>query len=379
MASLRLRHNTWYAVWRFNGKQIVKSTNIQANGPKEKKLAQNTADTMEQAAKGNITMHQALEAIRGISSTIGFKKKLPSVLEFLTEHTPKGAEVHRSNVKRAIELFLQFLGSDAHQPIDILSVQSCRNFIEEQLKRVSKGTVSNYKANLSSIFQLAVEDEIIPRNPFSLVNLSRCKQNNSISTVKRLPFTIQEIHQLVTGLHSPWREIVLMCILTGGQRLGDIVCMKWEQVDWANGRIVIRTMKTGKVIATPITNAVKSLLEPLSKPYQEYIFPDMAKRYIRSSGSLSSEFTSILKGMGIIKPENLHKGAGGRKISDKSFHSLRHSVVSILRVNASFTADLIRETVGHDSEEVERGYFTPDVESKRSVINFLAQQITPTA
>lgn len=379
MASLKQRKNTWYAVWYTNGKSICKSTNVKVKGEKEKKLAQNTADTMEQAAKGNITMYQAMEALRGISATLGYKKKLPSVLEFLEAHKPKGSESHRNNVQRAINLFLESIGSDAHLSIDVLPVQSCREFIEEQLKRVSKGTVSNYKASLSNIFQLAVEDELIPRNPFSLVNLSRCKQSNSIETVKRLPFTIQEIHQLVTGLHDPWRQIVLMCILTGGQRLGDIVCMKWKQVDWDNGRIVIRTMKTGKTIATPITNAVKSLLEQLYSPSGEYIFPDMAKRYIRSSGGVSSEFTSILKGMGIIKPENLHKGAEGRKISDKSFHSLRHSVVSILRVNASFTADLIRETVGHDSEEVERGYFNPDIESKRSVINFLAEQITPTA
>jgi integrase len=150
-------------------------------------------------------------------------------------------------------------------------------------------------------------------------------------------------------------------------------------VDWEKGMIVMRTLKTGKLIATPITNEIKNLLFPLYKKTEEYIFPEMAARYMRSKGSPSSEFTSILKVLGIIKEENIHTGAGNRKLSDKTFHSLRHSVVSMLRVNSSFSSDLIRETVGHDSEEVERNYFTASLDSKRNIIDFLAQQITPTS
>lgn len=74
----------------------------------------------------------------------------------------------------------------------------------------------------------------------------------------------------------------------------------------------------------------------------------------------------------------MHEGAG-KRISDKSFHSFRHSVVSMLRVNANFTSDLIRETVGHDSEAIERGYFTPAIEAKRTIIDYLAEKIAPTA
>jgi hypothetical protein len=50
----------------------------------------------------------------------------------------------------------------------------------------------------------------------------------------------------------------------------------------------------------------------------------------------------------------------------------------MLRVNPSFTTDLIRDTVGHDCEAVERNYFTADVSAKRSVIDFLAKQISLT-
>lgn len=377
MASIKQRKNTWYAVWYNNGKAVCKSTNIKVKGDKEKKLAQNTADTMEQAAKGNITMHEAMDALRKVSTTLGMKNKLPTVREYLESYKPTGSESHCNNIKRAVRLFLDYIGSESYQPLDMLAVPSCRSFMETQLQRVSYGTAANYKAYLQNIFQLAYEDELIPRNPFSLVNLKRIKPNNEIKSVKRLPFTIEEIQEIIKKCVYPWKEIVTLCILTGGQRLGDIVTMRWNQVLWDKGYIHIKTMKTGKVIATPITKPIESLLRPLYSQHEEYIFPDMATRYNRSKGAPSSEFSNILRVLGIVKQENIHQGAANRNLSDKTFHSLRHSVVSMLRVNTNFSTDIIRETVGHDSEEVERNYFTASVDSKRSLIDYLAQQVAP--
>lgn len=378
MASIKQRKNTWYAVWYERGSQVVKSTNIKVGTAKDKKLAQSAADTMEQAAKGNITVAAALDALRKLSSTLGIGKKLPTIKEFFDNVEILGSESNRTNVKRSISLFLNHLGSDIHQPLDLLTGAQCRSFIEEQLKRVSIGTVRLYRSQLKTAIDTAVQDEIITRNPFDLVSLKRIAAKTNTSTLKRLPFTIDEIRTLIKRAPAPWKQIILLCILTGGQRIGDIVTMKWEQIDWKNGLILIRTKKTGRDIATPITDAVKRLLEPLYSPNNTFIFPDMAVRYSRSKGAPSAEFLSMLKAYGIVNESNIHTSVSNRKMSDKSFHSLRHSVVSMLRVNADFTTDLIRETVGHDSEEVERGYFTPSVEAKRSVINFLAEQITPT-
>lgn len=379
MASLRLRNGKWYAVWYTNGKQVVKTTNVKAKGEKEKKLAQTAADAMEQAARGNITISAAMDALRKVSATVGFKTKIPTVKEYLTHYKPTGSESHVGNVKRAIGLFIDHLGEELYQPLDMLSVQSCRAFIEEQLKRVSVTTARNYKGYLHNAIQLAVEDEIIPRNPFALVSMKRITPKDAKHAMKRLPFAIEEIHEIIKKTVYPWQHIVLLCILTGGRRLGEVLTMRWKQVDWEKKGIIIKTFKSGKVVAIPITNELKKLLLSLYKDGEEYVFPDMAAKYVRSKGTASSEFTAIIKGLGLIKPENIHTGANGRKICDKTFHSLRHSVVSMLRVNASFTSDLIMDTIGHDSLKVEQGYFTASLDSKRNIIDFLAQQITPTS
>lgn len=379
MATVKLRKNTWYAVWYENGRHIMKTTNIKAKGEKEKKLAQNAADALEQAAKGNITMTQAIGAMKKIACTLGLQKKLPSVQEYLTSYRPTGSESHISNIKRAIKSFLKFLDSDAYLPLDLLTAKHCRDFIESLFNKLSIGTIRTCRSHLYTAFQIALEDEMIERNPFALVSMKRLSHNAKNTSLQRQPFTMQEIRTIIAKSVYPWKHIVILCILTGGQRLGDIACMKWSQVKWEEGVIVIRTMKTGKVIASPITNSIKRLLWPLYSKHEEYVFPESAARYMRSKGSLSCEFVAMLKGMGIVTESNIHISVSKREMSNKSFHSLRHSVVSMLRINPSFTSDLIRETVGHDSEAVERGYFSPSIEAKRSVIDFLAQQISPTA
>ena len=378
MANIRLRKNTWYAVWYENNKQIMRTTNIKANGEKERRLAQNAADTMEQTSKGNITVSSAVDALKKIACSLGMSKKIPSVLEYFNAYKPTGSESHRKNVIKAIDMFLDYLGSNAFISLDLLSVKTCKEFFEKQLKRVSVNTVKAYKSHLQNAMQVAVEEEMISRNPFQLVCFRRLTQGLSKKVFHRQPFTMEEITCIIQKTVYPWKEMSMLCILTGGQRLGDIACLKWSQVKWDDGLIIIKTTKTGKIVATPMTKVTRELLEPLYDSHNEYVFPHCAARYIRSKGCLSSEFVTVLKTLGIVKERNMHEGAG-KRISDKSFHSFRHSVVSMLRVNANFTSDLIRETVGHDSEAIERGYFTPAIEAKRTIIDYLAEKIAPTA
>ena len=63
-------------------------------------------------------------------------------------------------------------------------------------------------------------------------------------------------------------------------------------------------------------------------------------------------------------------------MSRKSFHSIRHTVVTMMRSSNMFTADLTRELVGHDSEEIERQYFTATLEAKGLGLAYLFDTIT---
>lgn len=377
MASVKLRNNTWYAVWTQNGKQVARTTNIKAKGPKEKKLAQNAADAMESAAKGNISVSAAIDSLRKVAETIGMSSAMPTVKEYLQDYQPNGREANHSNYKRASALFIKWLNADAYKRLDLLTPARCKTFLIEQLKRVSYGTVKQYKAVIDAALNSAIRDAIIDRNPMASVQLHKLIPEGTKRATQRLPFTMDELRIIVNKFPYPWSQLALTSYLTGGQRLGDIAMLKWSQVDFEKKVIHIRTSKTGKDIFSPITPMLELALKPLQEDGAEYVFPAVAQQHMRSKGKLSVEFTALLRTYGILEHETETTTGDRRPVSPKSFHSIRHTVVSQMRCNPAITADLSREIVGHDSEAVERGYFTAPTQAKLDAFDFLCKQLTP--
>lgn len=374
MASIKQRANTWYAVWYQDGKTVCKSTGVRVKGQAQKKLALNTADAMEAAAKGAASVDRALDAVRASAELSGVTAKMPSVREFLEANLPRGTSSHKKNVRRALGCFLEFLGAAASRRLDSLSVRQCQLFLEAQLKRVSYGTVKNYKGYISCVLNQALVERLLFRNPMLDVRINSLEAAVNARAVKRLPFTKEELNVIFTRFPSPWRELAMTSFLTGGQRMGDVALLKWESVDFLRERIYLRTMKTGKEVVAPIIPELRDLLAK-NKSDSEYVFPFLAQKYLRSPGSLSTIFSSLLKSFGIIEDSKSATRYERRNIAVKSFHSLRHSVVSMMRSDNRFTADLTREIVGHDSEDIERGYYTADDSAKREAISFLASAV----
>lgn len=375
MASIKKRSKTWYAVWYQDGKTLCKTTGIRVKDTTSRKLAQCTADAMEAAAKGGAALSRALDSVRSAAAISGMVKLMPSIREYLLGYKPSGGCSHISNVKRAIRTFLDFLGAASARRLDTLTSTQCRDFLNAQMKRISYGTVKNYKGYITCVLNRALEDDLIPRNPMGTIRLSA--QDSKLHSVKRMPFTRDELKIIFTEFPSPWRELALTSFLTGGQRLGDVALLKWEQIDLEKNLIHFRTMKTGKEITHPIIPELRAIFDSCraENPSADYVFPLAAKRYIRSQGGCSTLFTTMLKVHGIIDSAPPPTQGKSHHISPKSFHSLRHSAVSILRTNSAFTADLVRDVVGHDSEAIERGYYTADAESKHRAMSYLASQI----
>ena len=98
---------------------------------------------------------------------------------------------------------------------------------------------------------------------------------------------------------------------------------------------------------------------PASDNPNAFIFPSMAKQ--KRTASLSNQFREILVEAGLVEPlPRGHRSTGkgrseAREASEISFHSLRHSAVTMLK--ASALSDVFaREIVGHESAAISRQY-----------------------
>lgn len=363
----------WYALWKVGRKNVRKSTHIpiKQEGKSERqtrKEALEVANRFEAVAKGDCSLEKQIDVLRAMHTANGKAARVPSVVEYLNGFVTKGGARNKSNSNRAFKEFLWWLGVDATKRLDRVTQDECQDFIYKQTERVTASTITRYKTSLSAAFNAAVGSEILLKNPWKGTKVPRDK---GMAKNEREAFTVSEVRLMLEKLPVEWQDMVLVSLGTGAQRVRDCACLKWEAVDFVAGVIRMETAKTGIIIENPL---VEPLAERLRKRWEErdetspYVFPVMERRYHRSNGVLSTEFITLLKGLGIAGKMAGSTEGDRRMYSTKSFHGLRRFLVTEMR-DSGASADLSRAIVGHESEAIERTYYRASLERKEKVLN----------
>lgn len=384
-------------------KQCRKSTFIPITqaGKKEaqtRKEAQAVADGYEAVYRGRIlyteqadifrrqagtsadeqkALGKRLDVLRELGTAGGTARRMPTIREYFTAFKPGGKDKNVDNAKRAHSLFLEHLGNAADCRLDRLTTEQCQAFIDAQAHFVSSGTVGLYRVEVSAALNAAVNAELLTRNP---MRGTKVQKDPASAKIKREALTPAEIALFMQRAPQHWRDMVCICISTGGQRISDCACLKWSSVDFEKGTITIipqKTKENGDEIVNPLVDPLKSRLEELwaeRDPGEEYVLPDMARRYTRSRGQLSVEFVALLDACGISTVKTGSTKGRRRQVHNKSFHSLRRGLVSLLR-DGGASADMSRAIVGHASEAVERAYYRATMEGKAAHLTQALQAI----
>lgn len=375
MAGITTRKNTWYACFRVCGKLKFRTTGIKSNplpspgksraaAAREAELqARLIAEELEKEANGALLNVEVIASFAGsrASSVLRHKKYMPGVRDHLNAWLAARPNM-RTNQRYAkgIRNFLEFMGQDQDMPLSNVTEVHARKFMENQLELLSSGTVGIYMYGLTAAFQQAVNERLFPYNPFRGVKPS---SRDKADKMERRAFTLEEVNRLTDVLPGEWPDMVRVCLYTGGQRLGDIATLKWEQINLEGGMISMTTQKTKRRMNKPLIAPLKAVLERrLACRVSDYVFPVAAMRHAQAdntTGKLSIDFSNLLKKFGFIDEINTERIGKRRLLSELSFHSLRATAVTVLRI-AGVAPDLCRVIVGHDSEIIERIYFRPD-------------------
>lgn len=348
-----------------------------------KRLAQQMAEVMEQTDKGEQMLNVMLDCVRSIAVANGLGKPMPTVREYLNAMPATSGANAEKNRRRAHQVFLTFLGRNADIRLDAVTPAVCREFLRWALKRVQPNTVAQYRSYISFALKRAfVEDHHLPSNPMDMAGLGPEMRALGVEnkSAGREPFSVEEMRKLLRDFPRPWCDMVAVSYYLAGLRLSDVCMLRWASVDFAGGVVRLREVKTHKERTISLLPVLRERLlairaEQGGDGAEEFVFPKMAHNYrSQYSSRISTDFTNLLKAYGIISTEHDGEILPGRRhhVNAKSFHSIRHSVVSFARNSAELTADMVRETVGHVSEEVERGYYTAGDASKAKVMAVLA-------
>ncbi len=159
-----------------------------------------------------------------------------------------------------------------------------------------------------------------------------------------------------------------------GSRLGDLVALYFDNIDLDAGTLKFRPSKQRrshkeKWLTIPIHVGLLDLVRNHHSPYGP-IFPTLRKKRVGGKTGLSLLFRRIMDEAGIQYKTKKAKGARGRRVYSKGFHSLRHTTNSLL-ANKNVPQEQRLEIMGQASLDVNDGYTKFDRETKRQAINQL--------
>jgi integrase len=373
-----------FSIW--NPETLTSRRVFRSTKTRDKKQALEICRAWHKAAlkarNGKLSVDAAREVIaQGVSDvfTAANVESLPSAsikswCETWTE--AKAIETEESTharYKRVIERFTGFLGEAKNKrDLSTLQASDVARFRDREAKELSRSTANLGVKVLRICFGEAARQGLLAVNPAVRVKLLK-----STAESKRRAFTLNEIKRILRacGNDAEWRGLVLFGLYLG-QRLGDLAKLTWRAVDLDTGEVAFSTRKTGRRVVLPLVQPLADYLAslPASDNPNAFIFPGAASA--KRTASLSNQFRDILVAAALVEPRPRgHKSTGkgrdqAREASEISFHSLRHSAVTMLK--AAGVSDFIaREIVGHESAAVSRQYTHLTTDDKRAAMRRL--------
>ena len=175
-------------------------------------------------------------------------------------------------------------------------------------------TINHYLNALSQLYQAALNEwGLKVSNPIEGIKHIR----EPSGRMKRLP---QEAEQILLEECQKKGMIQLKYLITlaieTGMRQGEILAIRWEDVDLKNRRILLRHTKNGDSRQVPLTARAKETLEQLvCKDNRELVFT-------QCHWALRKQFSRLIENLASFNEQDYFSGL--------RFHDLRHEALSRL-------------------------------------------------
>jgi integrase len=354
----------WWVGWRVGQKSYFQSTGTADKAEAQKELAKVRA--MFEARRAGSLTQEVFESLTG--RTIPKKSLVSELDDWIAECERTTSHETVERYRTIAEAFKEFSGATERGPLlyDVTS-EHVRTFLSQRREKRGATTVNLERKILTVFFRRAVEGNRLKVSPLLGVKAEKVSRREKR---QRRAFTVAELRDIYAkaeALGDFWKFLVLAGTYTG-QRMGDLVCLTWGALDFQANTLTLYQRKTDRRVIMPLRPALRALLWQLRERMgkagtreNDSIWPEEAAAYTeRGAGQFSNQFYDrILVPCGIM-PARTHKRTKAgrdtkRDASPASFHSLRHTFVSLLKIAGSAQAT-VKELAGHASDEISDHY-----------------------
>lgn len=304
MARVFKRGKKWYIDYSYRGRRVIRSTKS-----RDKRMAELVLkDTELKIIKGEYL------GVRDEQKILFRDYAEKYLAHSKANKTPKS---HRRDITSITVNLLPVLGDHyLHE----LKSEMIENYKAMRLTRVKPATVNRELGCLRHMLNKAIEWGYLTNSPM-----------RGIKLLKEPPGRVRyleadEVIRLLTACSDNLRSIVL-CALHTGMRKGEILNLKWEDIDFHNRSITVVKSKNNRRRAMPMSGILCRTLRKLHKK-GEYVFTNRD----------GTRFADVKKGFcGALRRA---------KIKDFRFHDLRHTFASHLAMSGC-NLRTIQELLGH--------------------------------
>lgn len=224
-------------------------------------------------------------------------------------------------------------------------------------KQRAHATVNRMMAAISHVYTIAIKEwEWLEDNPLRKIN----KLQEPRGRVRFLDDNERKnLLEACKQSHCTHLSLVVMIAISTGARQGEILGLKWQDIDMQRRIITLHHTKNGERRTLPISNVMLPLIQ---EHYEgrllrsDYVFP--APRGNDPKNIRSAWERAIKKA----------------QIKDFRFHDLRHSAASYLAMNGATNYE-ISEVLGHKSPTMVKRYAHLSAAHTASVVERMNNKI----
>ena len=237
------------------------------------------------------------------------------LFEVAATHYMKTHSIHKKIVRcetSRLQILIKRWGNLPISKVDKTGVITLR---DDLLKMGRSGeTINHYFNTISKLFQMLNDEwDLDIANPIKGIKRMTPSQGRT-----KIIDAMMEEH-LLTSCHElsmPLLASIIQFAIQTGMRRGELMGLKWTDIDLVNRRAYLHTSKNGEPRQVPLSKGAIAVLQGLNKEDGDQLFP-------MSLNVLKNQFKSAR-----AHSKELWIGSGINPFNDLRLHDLRHEAIS---------------------------------------------------
>jgi len=346
-----------------------------------KRKAQATAEIFERAARGELQREAELRDTFNELLLLGgtTPPKSLTAREFFAAWIEKAEKSGKpeTTLKRYRQVardFVTSLSDRADSPIEQIETVDTQGFVDGLAEKgLTKKTCSNALKILRIPFAEHCRLGKLQFNPAAAAEVSETARGS----LEKQPFESEQIKDILKACDladhgTEWKTAVHLAYYSA-MRLGDATGLTWDAIDFEKKTICFVPQKTRRKSPKPITLPMHSAVYDhflgltLPEDQRAKITPELNRL---GTNWTSRIFTAKILKLAGIDPMRTAPDKSGRKVSQLSFHSFRHSLASHLAA-AGVSPELRMKVTGHSDSKVHGNYSHLQIKTLREALEKL--------